>query len=193
MRKTFGFVLVAVLALASSSACHNPNSPDGYNPNDPIDKDNVPVCTGNCTLATATFGVYEGDCVDDAAMCTREIFPTEDASLWVDGREKTYILTSYRQRYTLHFWVTHSGVPQRKVIMGLTAPLGASAGQGSGFFEKDIPSPVHIAASFNMTFPDGVSATTTGLGSVFFQENQWDLSLNPNSWEKKLGFRVVRP
>lgn len=190
MRKlNLALALIVVVAFAAlTAACHSPNSPDGYDPSKPIGPGNVPVCTGNCALATATFGVYEGDCVDDVTMCSKEIFPTEDSSLWVDGREKTYLLKSHQQRYTVHLWVTHSGVPQRQILMNVSAGDGYVG--GGSFYEKDRPSPVHMATSFNMVL-SGTGVTNTNIGKVTFQEFSGDLALTSgNSWGVLLGFRV---
>ncbi len=157
----------------------------------PVGPGNLPPGPGPGVRASATYGVYEGNCPNDPAACTRELSPTDDASLGVPGTEKTYLLRSHRDTHTVRLCVAHPAVPGRKISMQLSA-VGRTAGtQGPPFDESDPAwrSPVCIAVVFDMALPSG-GVTNTAQATARFNESGQDL-LVPTDWRVMLGLRVV--
>ena len=168
----------------------------------PVDGNNLPpgpcknaspeVCNAS-RASVHSYGVYEGDCPNDLTTCGKQLTPTNDPVLMVDGKDETYVLSSYYRKYTVWLCVQHREVLGRI----LTISVGTRATPSGSFpnFDEGDParkSPVCISGTpFDMTFPNGGVQSVAG-GSMSFSEGSQDL-LEPTEWRRDLGFRVVAP
>lgn len=199
MRKTTLLFLALVVVIVVNVSCRKKDKDEPncvqtvIGPscvNGKVTRENPPPGPGEGVRASMqSWGVYEGDCLDNLAACVRKLTPTQDSTLWVDGRE-TYLLKNHQARHTLHLCVVHPEVAGRHISIRLQAMSASGGTQGSPFDEADPSkkSPLCMGISFNMVISGGV--TNTGTGEVGFNEDNQDL-FTPTEWKVLLGFRVV--
>lgn len=160
--------------------------------NGPVDRNNPLPGPGEGVRASMeSWGVYEGDCLDNPAMCLRKLEPTDDPALQVQGRDKTFILAkNHQQRYTLNLCVAHPEVPGRHISMRLQAVTYSGGTQGPPFDESDPSkrSPACMGLVFGMLTSEGWKFNDAP-GEVGFREDNQDL-FSPTEWKVTLGFRV---
>ncbi len=183
--KVFGVLFVFFFLLLGLSIGCSPNGPTKVDKNHPL-----PGPGEGVRASTQSWGVFEGDCIDDPSACSREIAPTDDPTLQMSGKDKTYILNDHRQRFTVHLCVAHPEVPGRKI--GVTVSAFLSSRQ-TGVVDEGEPSrksPICLGVSSDMITPTG-GVTNADIGEANFYESSQDL-FTPTQWKVTLGFRVVR-